>query len=261
MPKNRITLSPDFVTGSSRTGLAASSFIAVMAVLALVIIAGCGGNKNNTTGPTPAPLTGYFVSPSGDDSNPGTQDLPLRTIQTAIDYAAQEGSRVTVHVAEGNYALPMPLMLKDKISLMGGYNATNWDHDPATHKTILRGAADSLVIRGAMADSLQVDGFVIISADASDVGPSARGHNTVAVALDSCMAVTFSNDSLVVGNASAGGNGSNGSNGYSGYDGDSGENGGVCPNAGGYGGLSYYWYGGDGGSGGDVPNFLVSHIL
>lgn len=255
MLKNKNTLITGLITGVSKMSLTASIFVAVMSVLALVIIAGCGGSKNNnTTGPSPTPLTGYFVSPSGDDSNPGSQDSPLRTIQTAINYAAQEGNRVAVHVAEGNYALTMPLILKDRISLMGGYSSTNWDHDPAAYKTFLRGAADSLVIRGAMADSLQVDGFVMICADASDVGANARGHNAIAVALDSCLAVTFSNDSLVVGDASAGGNGSNGSSGNTGGDGYSGENGGICPNAGGY-GSGYYSYGGDGGSGGDVGGF------
>jgi len=230
-----------------------------LAVFSALVISGCGGSddNNNTTGPGPEPLSGYFVSPTGDDSNPGTQELPLRTIQPAIDFAAQQGEPVTVHVAAGNYSLSEPLELKDKISLMGGYSPLNWERDLSANKSILRGAVDSLVIRGSHVNSLMVDGFVIVAEDASDVLVNQSGKNSVAVALDSCISVTFSNDSLVVGDGSAGGNGSGGWNAASGSEGDPGDNGGICPNHGGDGGL-YVVGGGDGGSGGAAGGFSGS---
>ena len=45
--------------------------------------------------------TAYYVGPSGDDSNPGTQDQPWKTIQHAIDSA---GTGDTIYIRAGVYA-------------------------------------------------------------------------------------------------------------------------------------------------------------
>ncbi len=42
-----------------------------------------------------------YVSPAGDDGNPGTLDEPLRTVQAAVDLA---GPGTTVHLRAGTYA-------------------------------------------------------------------------------------------------------------------------------------------------------------
>jgi len=253
MLKIKNTRSPSSIVDNFNIRSTSSRIIVALTLLTFVIIAGCGKDKNST-GSEPEELSGYFVSSTGDDSNPGTPDLPLRTVQPAIDYAAQQGVPITVHVAAGNYSLTKPLELKDRISLRGGYNTVTWERNLASYKTILRGAADSLVIRGSQADSLRVDGFVIVGGDATDVGANSSGKNAIAVALDSCLAVIFSNDSVVVGNASTGGDGDNGSNGYGGGGGGSGDDGGICPNDGGY-GSNYYVWGGDGGNGGAAGGF------
>lgn len=50
---------------------------------------------------TPVPLVGiYYVSPSGSDTNPGTESLPFKTITKAID-AAKTGD--TIYVRAGTY--------------------------------------------------------------------------------------------------------------------------------------------------------------
>ena len=43
--------------------------------------------------------TTYHVSPSGSDRNPGTEDLPFKTIQRAADLA-MPGDTVVVHAGE-----------------------------------------------------------------------------------------------------------------------------------------------------------------
>jgi hypothetical protein len=183
-------------------------FVAALAVLSVLMIAGCGGgddNNNNTTGPGPEPLSGYFVSPIGSDSNPGTQDSPFKTIQAALDYAAQQAEPATVHIAAGEYELTQSLNLRGGISMMGGYDPVSWTRDLSMYRTTLIGAPDVPVIHGYHQSSIIVDGFVIKAADGTEVtNPSAPGNSSVAVALDSCFAITFSNDSVVVGNGSPG---------------------------------------------------------
>ena len=46
-----------------------------------------------------------YVSPSGDDSNPGTQQAPFKTIQAAVDSLPKDLGKhtATIQVAEGEY--------------------------------------------------------------------------------------------------------------------------------------------------------------
>ncbi|MEA3346097.1 MAG: right-handed parallel beta-helix repeat-containing protein, partial [Chloroflexota bacterium] len=54
----------------------------------------------STSTPTPSGVTDHYVSLNGDDANPGTIDLPWRTIQHAAG-VVQQGD--TVHVEAGTY--------------------------------------------------------------------------------------------------------------------------------------------------------------
>jgi len=53
-------------------------------------------------------LSEYYVSPNGDDNNPGTKELPFRTIEKARDsirYLCRPAGGTTVYLREGNYFL------------------------------------------------------------------------------------------------------------------------------------------------------------
>ena len=91
--------------------------VLTLLVLALIIVAGCGPGPEATPGPTPTPeLTGtpvsggatYYVSPTGDDSNPGTITQPWATIQHAADVMVAgdtvliRGGIYNEHVSTGN---------------------------------------------------------------------------------------------------------------------------------------------------------------
>ncbi|MDC0720869.1 right-handed parallel beta-helix repeat-containing protein [Nannocystis bainbridge] len=80
-----------------------------------------------------------YVHPDGLNSNPGTADLPLRTIQWAIDQAAQLGTIDTIRVAEGEYTIDYSngdhIVIVDGISLYGGYRADWGERDPSQHVT------------------------------------------------------------------------------------------------------------------------------
>jgi|GEM_PF-625840 len=54
-----------------------------------------------TLAPTQIFITNYFVSPNGDNANPGTQEQPMQSIQAAVN-SAPAGSTITV--LAGNYA-------------------------------------------------------------------------------------------------------------------------------------------------------------
>ena len=67
-----------------------------------------------------------YVSPNGDDSNPGTQAQPVKSLERARDLArgmnqAMTGD-VTVWLAGGTYRLAEPLALEAKDSGSGGHD-------------------------------------------------------------------------------------------------------------------------------------------
>ena len=63
------------------------------------------------------PNSSFYVSTTGNDSNPGTQTAPWRTIQHAAD-TARAGS--TVNVRGGVY--------EELVSINASGNATRWIH-------------------------------------------------------------------------------------------------------------------------------------
>jgi len=183
-----------------------------------------------------------FVATSGAPGNPGTMELPLDSVQAAIELAALDPNRDHVYVSEGTYAGRIDLL--DGVSVWGGYSAANgWQRSDA-HTTVLTGGAlgGSLVgVLGAnLTQPVVLGGLRITTADAPD-----GGHN-YGVLLQFSDDVRLEGVEIVAGAGGAGltGNaGTNGANGSQGRDG-SGSTGG----AGGSGAFS----GGRGGDGGTI---------
>ncbi len=93
--------------------------------------------------------TGYYVSPSGSDSNPGTLAAPFATLAHAQQ--AMEGSSIkTTYVEAGTYNLGSTL------TLTAADNGESWDYYPAN-------GVDTAVLNGG--GSLQT----VIELDASNV--------------------------------------------------------------------------------------------
>jgi hypothetical protein len=80
-----------------------------------------------------------YVREDGQDGNPGTVDLPLRTIQWAIDRAGHLGTIDTIRVAQGDYAIDYAnadhIVMAAGVSLYGGYRADWSERDPAQYVT------------------------------------------------------------------------------------------------------------------------------
>ncbi len=68
-----------------------------------------------------------FVSPLGDDGNPGTISEPVRSIHRGSERAMERGL-TSVYVAAGHYTEFAPIEVEDGISIYGGYQP-DWTRD------------------------------------------------------------------------------------------------------------------------------------
>src|SRR5580658_9454966 len=104
-----------------------------------------------------------FVSPSGDDSNPGTADKPIQSIEHARDLVRSLNQNmaadITVNLAPGVYRLGKPLALTPEDSgnnghdvvytgqnaiLSGGIAVTGWKQSDASKNIWSAPAPDGL---------------------------------------------------------------------------------------------------------------------
>ena len=130
----------------------------------------------------------YYVSPSGSDSNPGTQSAPVQTIQTGINLTANGD---TVIVEDGTYTGPNNVDLSP-----GGYNITVQSlNGPAT--TIINCAGTSADNHGGFyfgggETSATVSGFTI--ENAYEVPSQMNSGNGGGIeAVDNNLALTVQN--------------------------------------------------------------------
>ncbi len=76
----------------------------------------------------PLMATVFFVSPGGDDGNPGTRERPFATITHARDVVAQVNGAmtedITVYLRGGTYALTSPLVFDEGDSGTNGHKVT-----------------------------------------------------------------------------------------------------------------------------------------
>lgn len=84
-------------------------------------------------------LPGLYVSPNGDDANPGTAELPLATIGAALALVRRQSNKPVVYLRGGTYELQSPLVLTAEDSglslqgvscetaiVSGGHSITGW---------------------------------------------------------------------------------------------------------------------------------------
>ena len=122
-----------------------------------------GGKDGGSDGPVACPsgkepkddptcvtdALGVFVSPTGSDSNPGTQASPVATLKTALQKAT---GKSFVFVCEGSYTESVDIA--QSISIFGGFKCTDWSYSGALPKFTgtksdyvfhLNGANDTLI--------------------------------------------------------------------------------------------------------------------
>lgn len=138
----------------------------------------------------------------GVDVKRGTRELPYKSLQAAIDRAAQIGG-ADVYATGGTYA--ESITLKDAVSVYGGYddggaNAPTWIRDIVLHKSLIKGGTSA--VEGSAVSNLTLDGFTIESADATAAGASSYG-----LKLHDHSSVTVSRNTIHAGRGANGGNG------------------------------------------------------
>jgi hypothetical protein len=185
-----------------------------------------------------------FVSPSGNETNPGTKARPMREIQAAID-AVRAGTGRYVLAAAGSY---QHVQAVTGSAIYGGYDQSNWSRRSAVLETTITGAPEGILADGATHVVLQ-----LLSVRGSSTGmphPSAYGIRAVNGAALTLQRVTVTSAPAAVGAVQGAdgvraANGARGENGHSGNCGD--DSGGDYQ--GGKGGANAY--GGRGGNGGE----------
>ncbi len=128
----------------------------------------CGDAKdNNCAGGADEACGGIgtFVSgDTGNDTNPGTQAMPVKTIAKGMANAKTIGLPRTVFVAGGHY--PEDVDLAEGLSLSGGFLCSvascTWARDPKANDTAILDQRTAGVVAGAtITSATKVDGFRI----------------------------------------------------------------------------------------------------
>lgn len=116
-----------------------------------------------------------FVSPDGNDSNPGTKAEPLKTIYAAF-LAAPQKKKGQILVAGATYTEPDTLLMPDKVGVYGGYDAKTWQRTSAETR-ILVAKPLALEARG-LKGAATIGRVTIVAAD-----NAAPGGESIAVRL------------------------------------------------------------------------------
>ncbi len=125
----------------------------------------------------------FFVSPTGNDTNPGTSvGSPVLTIAKAVELASDNDN---INVAAGTYAAAATVDVNKKVNILGP-NAAKTGSD------VTRGAEAILTAPAAPAIKLSVTGATVKGIKAQDT-PSAETH-----AINAFTAVIFGNAADVV---------------------------------------------------------------
>ena len=200
-----------------------------------------------------------FVTPSGDDVNPGTIALPKQTIIGGINAATGDGF-TSVLISAGTYS--ERVILSNGISLYGGYNsATAWSRSASNLITVTgldQSDRVSAIEGTGIASVTTIDRIRFVTMNAIGFAVDGNGKSNYSVFLTSCSGVIFKNCFIKSGNASAGNPGIvgiAGTGGNVGLDGMVGNCNAFGVATGGSGGTSTCLRnGGNGGAGGYKPN-------
>ena len=183
-----------------------------------------------------------FVSPRGNDANPGTKAQPKRQIQAAVLEAAKSGK--DVFAAGGDYGA---VDAQTGVAVYGGYDPATWQRSLQL-KTTITGTPQGFFLAGDKDVLLQL---------LTIVGTTGSGSNVYGIRALDDSELTLQRVTVTAAPAPDGLPGAGGADGRGGYDGNEGRAGACDDDTGGQGatgGLSWGGQLGNGGTGGHGGN-------
>jgi hypothetical protein len=168
---------------------------------------GCDSSKPASQGGCAVDDTdGFFVSPTGSDTNAGTKVAPFKTIKAGIAAAATAASKPNIYVCAGTY--PENLVIQNAaagVALHGGFDCASWAQTNAAttvSPTWTPNATAPQYVLHVLGDAALVEGLTLTAPDATD--PSA---SSLAVLIDGSPGMTFRRATVTSGAASNGADG------------------------------------------------------
>ncbi|HEY2516803.1 MAG TPA: hypothetical protein VGI39_38295, partial [Polyangiaceae bacterium] len=151
---------------------------------------------------------------TGNDNNPGTMTLPVRTIYKGISLATNNG-KSDVYVSKGTY--PESVTMVDGVSVYGAYDASaKWSRGTGNVTTIQSPSPVGVAaINLSHATNLQL--LTIVASDATGQAGNGDGESSVGVLIvKSGGNVTVDTCNITSGNGASGAKGADGSQGTGG---------------------------------------------
>lgn len=191
-----------------------------------------------------------YVATSGSNSNLGTRNAPVASLQHAYDVASTLSEGVPIRLAVGSYAPPELAGTKQlqRFTLVGGFDPATW--------TRTTGARSVIAMGSATLELVDLYEMSITGIEVRATAPNAQGHS-IAMAVDSCSDLTFDDCRFVAVDGAPGAPGAGGASGIA-IAGEDGERAltvasgcgfeGNCPGEGGTTILPGVGFGGRGGS-------------
>jgi len=161
---------------------------------------GCDASKTPAAGGCPVTDDdGFFVSPAGVDTNPGTKAAPFRNVGAGIN-ASKTGTKRNVYICAGTYDEQLLIDTAALgVALHGGFTCADWSYSAAKTTVAPQKAGYVLRVSGSPA---VVEDLELLAKD-GDV----PGASSIVSFVEAAPGMTFRRGRLVAGNGAAGKNG------------------------------------------------------
>ncbi len=166
--------------------------LATVFLVSMLLLIGCSGGGDNS-GSVGGTITIYVSSSTGNDSNDGTMEGPLATIQAALLMkSSEEAHSANIHVAKGTYNVTTEQLDFENDEIYGGYSPDFSNRSITTYQTTITDTRTSgeWVNTMSLVNSI-MDGFTIEGADVSGSSRAVSIHGNV----------SFSNNTVYGGDA------------------------------------------------------------
>ncbi len=155
-----------------------------------------------------------FVSPLGNDVNPGTSSLPKKTIQAAIA-SALVLEKKELYVSKGTYA--ESVTLAGGVGVFGGYDYLNDWHRSLANATTIESSTTVAVTGANLNEPTEIQLLRIVAADAIGLTVEGDAKSSVGVlVVASTGGLTIQNCDITAGDGAGGLSASNGASGAEG---------------------------------------------